>query len=145
MTEPSLLLGNQILGLAVGRQRRDSTMTSIVIEGNTADEASLRYTKDGKAVASVTVIVNDRSRNTEGEWVDGATSSYRVTVWGKPAETFAASATKGVRLFAAGELSVSEWTDNDGNKRATREINADHTGLSSRFTVLSADKPNTNP
>jgi single-strand DNA-binding protein len=115
-------------------------MTSIITEGNASTDAELRYTQAGKPVASVTLIVNDRTKNSDGDWVDGASSSYRVTVWGNPAEHFAASVTKGTRLIVAGELTVREYTDRDGQQRVSREISADHAGLSTRFHPVTGNK-----
>jgi single-strand DNA-binding protein len=115
-------------------------MTSIITEGNAGTDAELRYTHAGKAYATVTLIVNDRTKNSDGEWVDGATSSYRVTVWGSPAESFAASVTKGARLIVAGELTVREYTDREGQQRLSREISAEHAGLSTRFHTLTGHK-----
>jgi single-strand DNA-binding protein len=122
-------------------------MTSIITEGNASTDAELRYTQAGKPVASVTLIVNDRTKNVDGDWVDGASSSYRVSVWGSPAEHFAASVTKGARLIVAGELTVREYTDREGQQRVAREISAEHAGLSTRFHPVTGHKtePTTTP
>jgi len=122
-------------------------MTSIITEGNASSDAELRYTQAGKPVAAVTLIVNDRTKNADGDWVDGASSSYRVSVWGSPAEHFAASVTKGTRLIVAGELTVREYTDREGQQRLTREISAEHAGLSTRFHPVTGHKtePGTTP
>jgi len=118
-------------------------MTSIITEGNASTDAELRYTQAGKPVASVTLIVNDRTKNADGDWVDGASSSYRVTVWGTPAEHFAASVTKGARLIVAGELTVREYTDREGQHRLSREISAEQAGLSTRFHPVTGHKTET--
>ena len=115
-------------------------MTSIITEGNAGTDAELRYTQAGKPVASVTLIVNDRTKNAAGDWVDGASSSYRVSVWGSQAELFAASVTKGARLIVAGELTVREYTDREGQQRLSREISAEHAGLSTRFHPVTGHK-----
>jgi single-strand DNA-binding protein len=118
-------------------------MTSIITEGNAGSDAELRYTQAGRPVASVTLIVNDRTKNADGDWVDGASSSYRVTVWGSPAEHFAASVTKGARLIVAGELTVRDYTDREGQPRVSREISAEHAGLSTRFHPVTGHKTET--
>lgn len=113
-------------------------MSYIVIEGNTTDAAELRYTPNGKAVTDVTVIVNERVKNEDDEWVDGAATSYRVTVWGKPAEAFAEQVTKSQGLVVTGELTIGEYTDRDNNRRTSRDINADKVGKSIRFMPKTA-------
>jgi single-strand DNA-binding protein len=64
-------------------------------------------------------------------------------VWGTPAEHFAASVTKGARLIVAGELTVREYTDREGQQRLSREISAEHVGLSSRFHPVTGHKTET--
>ena len=116
-------------------------MTSIITEGNATANAELRFTQGGKPVANVTIAVTDRTKDHDGAWIDGATSFYEVTVWGSPAETFAETASKGTRLVVAGELTVQEYTDRDGNTRTRRRITADHTGLSVRFHSARSLRP----
>jgi single-strand DNA-binding protein len=108
-------------------------MSSIITEGNTTSDAELRSTSSGKQVAHVVLAVNDRTRDAEGTWVDGASSFYEITVWGQPAHSFAAAVTKGARLIVAGELTVESYTASDATIRTRRRITADYAGLSTRF------------
>jgi single-stranded DNA-binding protein len=39
-----------------------------------------------------------RVRNEDGSYTNGPTSDYEITVFGKPAESVAASATRGARV-----------------------------------------------
>ncbi len=104
-----------------------------VIEGHAVADASLRETGSGKAVANVVVRVDQRVRNGDGSYSDGPTSDYEVTVWGKPAEAFAGSARRGSRVFAAGELTVEEYSASEGGTRTRMRVTADHHGISTRY------------
>lgn len=120
-------------------------MSYTVIEGNATGDATLReFTgRNGGPVpiSNVTVAVNDRRYNREAEqWEDGATVYYEVTVTGTPAAHFAASARKGVRLIAAGQMYVETSTDSEGASRSRARINADTAGISTRFAPSHTDK-----
>ena len=108
-------------------------MSYCVTEGNAVADATLRDTASGKQVANVVIRVDQRVRNQDGSYSDGPTRDYEVTVWGKPAEAFARSARRGARVFAAGELTVEEYTAGDGTARTRARITADHHGISSRY------------
>lgn len=108
-------------------------MSYCVIEGNAVSDATLRRASEGKQVANVVVGVDQRVRTSGGGFGDSPTIDYEVTVWGKPAETFARTASRGARIFAAGELTVEEYEAGDGSRRIRSRITADHHGVSSRF------------
>ena len=48
---------------------------------------------------------------------------FRVTLWRQQAENAAKYLTKGSPVYVEGRLGVEEWTDRDGNKRFTFEVN----------------------
>ena len=88
----------------------------------------------GPAVdANVTLAVTDRIRVGAGEWADGPTTFYDITVWGSPAEPFTIAATKRTRLAVVGELATKEWTDREGATHTRRKITAEHGGICVRF------------
>jgi single-strand DNA-binding protein len=117
-------------------------MSYIVTEGNVVADAALRETHGGKAVANAVIRVDMRVRNEDGSYSDGPTSDYEITVFGKPAEYFAASATRGARVFAAGELSVERYNDQDGAIHLRRRIVADHHGVSTHFAPAASRRRN---
>lgn len=108
-------------------------MSYCVTEGNAVADATLRQTSEGKQVANVVVRVDQRVCTGDGGFSHGPTIDYEITVWGKAAETFARTATRGARIVAAGELTVEEYDASDGSTRIRNRINADHHGVSSRF------------
>ncbi len=108
-------------------------MSYFVTEGNALADATLRQTQAGKAVADAVIRVDSPVRHDDGTYSQGPTTDYEVTVFGTAAAAFAASARRGARIFAAGELIVEQYTDDNGTARVRRRITAEHHGVSSRY------------
>lgn len=117
-------------------------MSYSVIEGNAVADATLRETGSGKHVANVVVRVEQRVRNSDGSYSDGPTSDYEVTVWGKAAQSFAGSARRGVRVVAAGELTVQEYAGSEGDTHTRMRVTADHHGISTRYATAASTRRN---
>lgn len=101
----------------------------LTIEGNLAADPDLRFTKEGKAVASFRVADTARQKDRETqEWSDGATLWVRVTLWGRPGEAFAEQARKGDRVTATGRLIATEYVSN-GETRQGLDLTADTAGI----------------
>ena len=78
-------------------------MTSTIdIVGNVTEDVTLRTTQSGKQVANVSVAVNHRKKDAQGNWVDDGTDFYRVELWGAEANNASQSIRKGDRVIVAG-------------------------------------------
>ncbi len=109
----------------------------IVIEGNLTRDPNGGYGKDtGKAYTHLDVAVTDRARNTQGDWVDGPVTYYRVTAFGKTAENATNSLTKGDTVIVTGQLTVRSYTRTDGTPGVAQEIIADHLGAALTYTTV---------
>jgi len=118
-------------------------MSYIATEGNALTDAVLRRTTDGTLVADVTIRVDQQLRAVDGSYtMAGKPVDYEITVWGKPAEHFAAAAQRGARLVAAGELTDEQYTDASGASRSRHRITAEHHGVSTRFAAAASSPPN---
>lgn len=95
----------------------------IHIIGNLGRDPELRYTPQGTAVCQFSVATNERRRDRSGEQQD-ITTWFRVTVWGKQAETASKYLSKGRKVYIEGRLHMEEWTDREGKARQTLEVNA---------------------
>ncbi|MBF4459447.1 single-stranded DNA-binding protein [Pseudoclavibacter sp. VKM Ac-2867] len=105
-----------------------------IFVGNLTADPELRYTQNGIAVANATVAVNDRIRDPQtNEWKDGPTTFMRFSVWRDLAEHFAQSMRKGQEVMVVGKVKQSEYTDKEGNKRTSFELDAEHVAASLRF------------
>jgi single-strand DNA-binding protein len=100
------------------------SFNKIILVGNLGRDPELRYTPQGTPVCSFSLATNERrkDRNT-GENTD-LTTWFRVTLWGRQAETASQYLTRGRPVYIEGRLRVEEWTDRDGKPRHTLEVHA---------------------
>ena len=117
-------------------------MNKLYIIGNTTKDAELRSTQDGTSVCSFTVAVNRKSKkkNENGSDVD----YFRVTAWRKLAEVCGQYVKKGSKLAVVGPVSVSTYTTNDGQTRASLEVTADDVEFLSSKSDSNAQKESYN-
>lgn len=103
--------------------------------GNVVADPELRYTPNGKAVASFRLAVNNRAKNEKGVWVDVGTDFHDVTVWQALAEHVDDSVEKGTRVIVVGDFREREWETPEGEKKTIREFVAQDVGLSLKWTM----------
>ena len=99
------------------------SFNKIILVGNLGRDPELRYTPQGTPVCSFTVATNEKRKDRAGEAQD-ITTWFRVTLWGRQAETASQYLVKGRSIYIEGRLRLEEYTDKDGNKRQSLEVNA---------------------
>ena len=99
------------------------SFNKIIVVGNLGRDPELRYTPQGTPVCSFTVATNEKRKDRAGEAQD-VTTWFRVTLWGRQAETASQYLTKGRPVYVEGRLRLEEWTDREGKARYTLEVNA---------------------
>ena len=95
-------------------------MNKLFIIGNLTRDPELRTTASGVQVCSFTVAVNKRAQNEQKE-----AEFFRVTAWRQLADICSRYLAKGRKVEICGSVSVSTYTGNDGQTRATLEVTAD--------------------
>ncbi len=100
------------------------SFNKIILVGNLGRDPELRYTPQGTPVCSFSLATNERRKDrTTGENND-ITTWFRVTLWGRQAETASQYLQRGRPVYIEGRLRVEEWTDRDGKPRHTLEVHA---------------------
>ena len=99
------------------------SFNKIILVGNLGRDPELRYTPQGTPVCNFTLATNERRKDRAGETQD-VTTWFRVTLWGRQAETASQYLTKGRPVYIEGRLRVEEWTDREGKARHTLEVHA---------------------
>jgi single-strand DNA-binding protein len=99
------------------------SFNKIILVGNLGRDPELRYTPQGTPVCSFTVATNEKRKDKAGEMQD-VTTWFRVTLWGRQAETASQYLAKGRPVYLEGRLRLSEWTDQEGKQRHTLEVHA---------------------
>jgi len=97
------------------------SFNKVILVGNLGRDPELRYTPQGTPVCSFSMATNERRKDKSGEMQD-QTTWFRVTLWGRQAETASQYLTKGRPVYIEGRLRVEEWTDRDGKARHTLEV-----------------------
>src|SRR4029077_15249094 len=100
------------------------SFNKIILVGNLGRDPELRYTPQGTPVCSFSLATNERRKDrTTGENND-LTTWFRVTLWGRQAETASQYLQRGRPVYIEGRLRVEEYTDRDGKPRHTLEVHA---------------------
>jgi single-strand DNA-binding protein len=93
------------------------------ISGRLGLDPELRRTSGGTAVVNLSVANNRTMR--VGDVREPIADWYKVTVYGRDAETIVRYARKGSALSFNGRLQIESFLDRDGNRRAMTVIVAD--------------------
>lgn len=102
---------------------------TIIVVGRLGRDPELRFTPSGQAVCNMSVATDHSYTNRDGQRIS-QTTWFRVTVWGKQAETVNQYLAKGRQVLVEGRLSPDEnggpriWTRQDGTSAASYEITA---------------------
>ncbi len=92
----------------------------VILVGNLTRDIELKYTPGGTAVTDIGMAVNDRRKNSSGEWVD-ETTFVDVTLWGRTAEVASEYLGKGSPILVEGRLKLDTW-ETDGQKRSKLRV-----------------------
>jgi single-strand DNA-binding protein len=97
--------------------------TSITLVGNLVDDAELRFTPSGVAVAKFRIASTPRNFDKQtNEWKDGESLFLTCNVWREMAEHVAESLTRGTRVIVQGFLKQRSYETTAGEKRTVFEI-----------------------
>lgn len=94
-------------------------LNNISLMGRLTRAPELRYTQNGKPVASFTLAVDRDYQKDEVDFIN-------IVVWGKTAEFVNSYLDKGLMATVSGRLQSREWTDKNGSKRISSEVIAEH-------------------
>ena len=90
--------------------------------GNCGQQPELKFTPSGTPVATFSLAVNHKFKDSKtGEMKEGVDWLY-VVVWNKTAEFAAKNFIKGDAIFVKGRLSNRSWTTVEGEKRQRTEV-----------------------
>src|SRR5699024_8555561 len=102
----------------------------ITLRGGLVEDAELRFTPSGAAVAEFRIAQSDNKLNVQTKQWDTTRALYLTcTIWDESpqykqnpvqwAQIAAAQLSKGVRVSVRGKLHTEQWEDKQGNKRST--------------------------
>ena len=92
-----------------------------ILIGNLGADPELRYTQNGKAVASFSLATTERRKGQDGQ-VQELSEWHRIVTWGKLAEICGQYLSKGSKVYIEGKIQTRKWQDQGGVERYTTEI-----------------------
>lgn len=96
------------------------SINQVSITGNLTRSPELRATQGGTAVLSFGIAVNDRRKNSSGQWED-VPNFFECVTFGNRATALSDILTKGMKVAVAGKLHYSSW-EKDGHKHSKVDI-----------------------
>ena len=99
-------------------------LNHITVMGRLVRDPELRRTGSGVAVASFCVAVDRDYAPKDGG--DRKTDFINCVAWRQTGEFVSKYFTKGRMIVVDGRLEMRDWTDKEGNKRTSAEINVDN-------------------
>lgn len=97
------------------------SVNMVILMGNMTRDPELRYTPNGKAVASFGLAVNRTFKDSSGE-KRNEVDFFDIVSWGKLAEIVSQYGKKGQGIHVTGRLQNRSWEAQDGSKRNKTEI-----------------------
>jgi single-strand DNA-binding protein len=101
-----------------------ASLSKVILIGNLGSDPEMRFTPDGKAVTSFRMATNRRYTTSAGESRE-ETDWFRITVWGKQAESCNQFLSKGRQVYVEGRLHARNWEGQDKQTRTSLEVTAD--------------------
>jgi single-strand DNA-binding protein len=101
-----------------------SSFNKITIVGHLGRDPVLRYTPQGTAVCDFSVATSERRSGGGAGDSQDITTWFKITLWGKQAEVANQYLSKGKQVYIEGRLRQTEYTDREGMKRTSLEVNA---------------------
>ena len=99
-----------------------ASFNKITIVGYLGRDPQIRYTPQGLAVCDFSIATSERRGG--GADSQEITTWFKITVWGKQAETANQYLAKGRQVYIEGRLRQEEYTDREGLKRTSLTVTA---------------------
>lgn len=115
-----------------------ANLNKVMLIGNLTRDPELRHTPKGTAVSEISLAINRRWTNDQGQKQE-ETTFVEVTLWGRQAEVVQQYVTKGSPIYIEGRLQLDSWDDKEtGKKRSKLRV------IGESFEFLSG-KPGASP
>ncbi|HWV24596.1 MAG TPA: single-stranded DNA-binding protein [Thermomicrobiales bacterium] len=104
------------------------SLAKVTIIGNLGRDPETRYTPSGALNVQFSIATNRRWRDAQGQDQEN-TTWFRVTAWGRLAETLVNLSergylAKGRQVYIEGRIEAREYTGSDGQVRTSLDVNA---------------------
>lgn len=107
-------------------------VNKVILVGNVGMDPEVRATESGAKVARVRLATTEYFRDRQSGENRDHTEWHTVILWRGLADVVDKYVRKGSQIYVEGRLRTREWTDQQGNKRYSTEIQADTMNLLGR-------------
>ena len=97
----------------------------VILIGNLGKDPEIRTTEGGVKVANFSLATTETYKGKTGERME-KTEWHNIVLWRGLAEVAESYLKKGNTIYVEGRIRTRDWTDKDGNKRYTTEIEGDN-------------------
>lgn len=97
-------------------------VNKVILVGNLGKDPEIRYTPDGRAIASITIATSETWKDKNSGQQQEKTEWHRVVIFGKLAEIAGEYLKKGSQVYFEGKLQTRKWQDQSGADRYTTEV-----------------------
>ena len=101
-----------------------ASVNRAILIGNLGKDPEVRYTPSGQPVCNFNIATSEKWTDKSSGQAQERTEWHRIVVWGKQAEPCGKYLQKGRSVYVEGRIQTREWTDKEGVKKYTTEINA---------------------
>lgn len=100
-------------------------VNTVILLGNCGKDPEIKYTASGKAVAKLSIAINESYKDSQGEWQQ-RTHWVSIVAWQRLAEIVGEYVQQGSRLYVQGRLNTESWEDrHSGEKRYRTSVVAE--------------------
>ena len=115
-------------------------INKVILVGTLGHPPSMRYTPDGKAVASLSIATNEFWKDKNSGENQEKTEWHKVVIFGKLAEIAGEYLNKGSQVYLEGKLQTRKWQDKSTKQdKYTTEIIVD--SFNGVLQMLGGSKP----
>ena len=108
-------------------------VNNVILLGRLGQDPEVRYTPDGKAVATLSLATSESYKDKNGERQE-RTEWHRIILWERKAEVAQEYLRKGDQTYIEGSIRTRKWTDKNGEDRYSTEI------IGSKLQLLGSKK-----
>jgi single-strand DNA-binding protein len=119
-----------------------NSLNRVLLVGRVGQKPEIRYLpQKERALARFSLATNERLFNPGTRETSDRTEWHRIVAWGKLAEFCEKYLPQGKQILVEGKLRTRSWSDKEGNKRSTTEIEAQNIILLGRRAEAAEEEP----
>ncbi|MBP7149777.1 MAG: single-stranded DNA-binding protein [Acidobacteria bacterium] len=101
-----------------------ASMAKVILVGNLGRDAELKYLPNGTPLLEFSIATNEKWTDRSGAQQEH-TQWFRITLWGRQAESLKTYLLKGKLVYVDGRLRVRDFVDREGKTRYSLDVRAD--------------------